>query len=209
MVRWGRRQPAWGQTAEGRAVIEQGEAGDSSVPDLNPKSKIQCRLQQEDFKKEIGIQNLQSPNPAFTLIELIAAMAIMLLLASIALPLARVHAQRLRELELRRDLRELRQALDRYKDLSDRGMIPPKADGYGYPPDLETLVKGVELKGAASTKYKFLRRIPVDPMTGKPNWGMRSIQDDPDSRSWSGQNVFDVYSQSQGRALDGTAYADW
>ena len=162
------------------------------------------------------IQNLRFPNPesrasnpAFTLIELIAAMFIMLLLSSIALPLARVHAQRLRELELRRDLRELRQAIDRYKDLSDRGMVPPKADGFGYPPDLDTLVKGVELKGAASAKYKFLRKIPVDPMTGKPDWGMRSIQDDPDSRSWGGQNVFDIFSQSQGRALDGTAYADW
>jgi len=162
------------------------------------------------------IQNLRFPNsesrasnPAFTLIELIAAMFIMLLLSSIALPLARVHAQRLRELELRRDLRELRQAIDRYKDFSDRGNIPPKSDGFGYPPDLETLVKGVELKGAASAKYKFLRKIPVDPMTGKADWGMRSIQDDPDSRSWGGQNVFDIYSQSQGRALDGTAYADW
>jgi general secretion pathway protein G len=148
-------------------------------------------------------------NPAFTLIELIAAMAIMLLLTSVALPLARVHAQRLRELELRRDLRQLRAAIDRFKDLSDRSMIPPKSDGFGYPPDLETLVKGVELKGAASAKYKFLRRIPVDPMTGKPDWGTRSIQDDPDSRSWGGQNVFDVYSQSQGTALDGTKYADW
>lgn len=152
--------------------------------------------------KELG-------DPGFTLMELIAAMAIMLLLASIALPLARVHAQRLREIELRRDLRELRQAIDRYKDFSDRAMIPVKADTLGYPPDLETLVKGVELKGSASTKYKFLRRIPVDPLTGKPDWGMRSMQDDPDSRSWGGQNVFDIYSQSQGTALDGTRYADW
>jgi general secretion pathway protein G len=141
--------------------------------------------------------------------ELIAAMAIMLLLTSIALPLARVHAQRLRELELRRDLREIRQAIDRYKDFSDRSMIPTKADTFGYPPDLDTLVKGVELKGAATAKYKFLRRIPVDPMTGKAEWGLRSIQDDPDSQSWGGQNVFDVYSQNQGTALDGTKYADW
>jgi len=160
----------------------------------NPKSKI---------------QNPESANPAFTLIELIAAMAIMLLLASIALPLARVHAQRLRELELRRDLREIRQSIDRYKDFGDRGMIPVKADTFNYPPDLETLVKGVELKGAATAKYKFLRKIPLDPMTGKPDWGLRSIQDDPDSRSWGGQNVFDVYSQSQGTALDGTRYGDW
>jgi len=157
------------------------------------------------------IQNLKLPNAsrAFTLIELIAAMAIMLLLSSIALPLARVHAQRLREVEMRRDLREIRQAIDRYKDFSDRGMIPTKGDTFGYPPELDTLVKGVELKGTASTKYKFLRKIPIDPMTGKPDWGMRSMQDDPDSRSWGGQNVFDIYTQSQGTALDGTKYADW
>jgi len=135
-------------------------------------------------------------------------MAIMLLLASVALPLARIHAQRLRELEMRRDLREIRQAIDRYKDFSDRGMIPINADTFGYPPDLDTLVKGVELK-AASAKYKFLRKIPLDPMTGKPEWGVRSMQDDPDSRSWGGQNVFDIYSQSQGTALDGTRYGDW
>jgi len=187
----------WGlATAGGWIENEQGKVltGNNRMADLDPKSTIQ------DPKRL---------NPAFTLIELIAAMFIMLLLSSIALPLARVHAQRLRELELRRDLRELRQAIDRYKDFADRGMVPPKADGFGYPPDLDTLVKGVELKGAASAKYKFLRKIPVDPMTGKPDWGMRSIQDDPDSRSWGGQNVFDVYSQSQGRALDATAYADW
>jgi general secretion pathway protein G len=181
---------------------ESGEfANKSEMARLNPKIKMQ----------NPGFPNPKAgvPDPAFTLIELIAAMAIMLLLTSIALPLARVHAQRVRELELRRDLRELRQAIDRYKDFSDRGMIPPKSDGFGYPPDLDTLVKGVELKGAASAKYKFLRRIPVDPMTGKPDWGMRSLQDDPDSRSWGGQNVFDIYSQSQGAALDGTRYADW
>jgi len=185
---------------------------------LNPRCKIQnlkCpspepRTPDPGFSNpKSEIQNPKSSNPAFTLIELMAAMAIMLLLTSIALPLARVHAQRLRELELQRDLREIRQAIDRYKDFSDRGNIPTKADTFGYPPDLDTLVKGVELKGAASLKYKFLRKIPADPMTGKPDWGLRSIQDDPDSRSWGGQNVFDIYSQSQGTALDGTHYADW
>jgi general secretion pathway protein G len=162
------------------------------------------------------MQNAKSPNPesripdpGFTLIELIAAIAIMILLSSIALPVARMHAKRLRELELQRDLRQIRQAIDRYKDLSDRSMIPTKADTFGYPPDLETLVNGVELKGSASTKYKFLRRVPPDPMSGKPDWGLRAMQDDPNSRSWGGQNVFDVYSQSQGTALDGTRYADW
>ena len=88
-------------------------------------------------------------------------------------------------------------------------MIPTKVDTFGYPPDLETLVEGVALKGASTAKYKFLRRIPVDPMTGKADWGLRSMQDDLDSRSWGGQNVFDVYSKSQGTALDGSRYADW
>lgn len=153
---------------------------------------------------------LSTPGGGFTLVELIAAITILLLLTSVALPIARVQAQRTREVELRRVLRDLRQALDRYKDFSDRGMIPAKPDSFGYPPDLDTLVKGVALKGGnGNAKYKFLRRIPPDPTTGKPDWGLRSMQDDPDSRSWGGGNVFDVYSQSQGTALDGTRYADW
>jgi len=143
------------------------------------------------------------------LVELIAAISILLLLTSVALPIARVQAQRAREVELRRSLRQIRQAIDRYRDFADRGMIPIKPDSFGYPPDLETLVKGVPLKGAATARYKFLRRIPIDPMTGEANWGMRSMQDDPDSRGWGGSNVFDVFSQSQGNALDGTRYADW
>jgi general secretion pathway protein G len=145
----------------------------------------------------------------FTFVELIAAITILLILTSAALPLARVQVQREREVELRRALRDMRQAIDRYKDFADRGMIPTKADTFGYPPDLETLVKGVELKGTATARYKFLRRIPIDPMTGSADWGMRSMQDDPDSRSWGGQDVFDVFSKSQGIALDGTYYADW
>jgi len=145
----------------------------------------------------------------FTLVELIAVMTIMLLLTSIALPIARIQVQRTREVELRRDLRDLRQAIDRYKDFADRGMIPSKADTFGYPPDLETLVKGVPLRGSATARYKFLRKIPLDPLTGSGDWGLRSMQDDPDSRSWSGSNVFDVYTKSQGEALDGSRYADW
>ncbi len=145
----------------------------------------------------------------FTLIELVVAMTILLLLTSVALPLARVQVQRARETELRRALREMRLAVDRYKDFADRGMIPTKGDTFGYPPDLDTLVKGVPLKGTATAKYKFLRKIPPDPMTGKSDWGLRAMQDDPDSRSWGGQNVFDVYSQSSGMALDGTKYGDW
>jgi general secretion pathway protein G len=145
----------------------------------------------------------------FTFVELMAAITILLVLTTVALPMARVQVQREKEMVLHRDLRELRQAIDRYKDFADRGMIPVKADTFGYPPDLPTLVEGVPLKGTASAKYKFLRKIPVDPMTGQADWGQRSMQDDPDSRSWGGQNVFDVYSKSQGTAMDGTRYADW
>lgn len=145
----------------------------------------------------------------FTLIELIAAMIILMVLTGVAMPMVEVQIQRQRELELRRDLRELRDAIDRYKDFADRGMIPSDPDTFGYPPDLQTLVDGVPLKGSATAKYKFLRKIPVDPMTGQADWGMRAMQDDPDSRSWGGVDVFDVYSKSDGTALDGTQYADW
>ncbi len=145
----------------------------------------------------------------FTLVEMIAAITILLLLTSVALPLARVQIQREREVELRRGLREMRTAIDRYKYFSDMGLIPVKVESFGYPPDLDTLVKGVPVKGAATAKYRFLRKIPMDPMTGQADWGLRSMQDDPDSRSWGGENVFDVYSKSQGTALDGSSYADW
>jgi general secretion pathway protein G len=155
------------------------------------------------------IARSRAPHRGFTLVELIAAITILLLLASMALPMARIQAQRTREVELRRELRDLRQAIDRYKDFCDRGMIPNKLDSFGYPPDLDTLVNGVALKGTAKGRYKFLRRIPIDPMTGKPDWGLRAMQDDPDSRSWGGSNVFDVHSQSQGTALDGSRYANW
>lgn len=148
------------------------------------------------------------PEGGFTLVEMIAAMTILLLLTTVALPVARMEVQRSKETELRRDLRTMREAIDRYKDFSDRGMIPTKLDTYGYPPDLDTLVKGVPLKGS-TVKYKFLRKIPADPMTGNQDWGMRSMQDDPDSQSWGGQDVFDVYSKSQGMGLDGTPYANW
>jgi len=146
---------------------------------------------------------------AFTFIELMASVTILLLLTTVALPLARIQIQRTKEEELRRDLREMRDAIDHYKDFADRGMIPVKADTFGYPSDLQTLVDGVELKGSANAKYKFLRKLPVDPMTESADWGMRSMQDDPDSRSWGGQNVFDVFSKSDGTALDGTKYSDW
>lgn len=142
----------------------------------------------------------------FTLIELIVATAILVILTSLAIPMARVTIKRQRERELRRDLWEMRDAIDRYKDTADRGGFQVKAGSGGYPPDLDTLVKGVDVSGK---KLRFLRRIPEDPMTGNTDWGLRSMQDDADSDSWSGDDVFDVYSKSEGTALDGTKYKDW
>jgi general secretion pathway protein G len=146
-----------------------------------------------------------------TLLELIISCSILLILSSAALPVARYSIVRQREAELHRDLREMRGAIDRYKDLADRNLIRVEVGSEGYPPDLDTLVKGVALGGAGATgkNMRFLRRVPVDPMTGHPDWGMRSVQDDPDSQSWGGKNVFDVYSKSTGTALDGTKYSDW
>ena len=152
--------------------------------------------------------NTRTAGAGFTLVEMIAAMTIMMLLTTVALPVAAVVVRREKEQELREDLRTMRNAIDRYKDFADRGMIPTEMDTYGYPPTLETLVKGVPLKGSKD-KYKFLRKIPVDPMTGKAEWGLHSMQDDPGSDSYGGQSVFDVYSKSQGTALDGTKYSDW
>jgi general secretion pathway protein G len=151
----------------------------------------------------------QFSNKAFMLIELIAAITILLVLTTLALPLARNTIIRGRETRLHEDLRMLREAIDRYKLDSDQGKIPIKVDSFGYPPDLKILVEGVAVKGTAKGKYKYLRKIPVDPMTGSTDWGLRAMQDDPDSKSWGGQNVFDVYSKSQGTALDGTQYGDW
>jgi len=142
----------------------------------------------------------------FTLIELIVATMIMVILVSMAVPLASNAIKREKERELRRDLWTMRDAIDRYKDAADRAAFQIKLGSEGYPPDLDTLVQGVDSNGK---KLKFLRRIPVDPMTGKAEWGMHSMQDDPTSDSWGGESVFDVYSQSQGTALDGSKYKDW
>lgn len=142
----------------------------------------------------------------FTLIELIVATAILLALSGLVIPLARVQIKRARERELRAALWQMRDAIDRYKDAADRGAFQIKVGSEGYPPDLDTLVNGVDVGGK---KLKFLRRIPIDPMTGNTDWGLRSMQDDPDSDSWSGDNVFDVYTKSTGTALDGTKYKDW
>jgi general secretion pathway protein G len=142
----------------------------------------------------------------FTLIELIVATTILLILTTLAIPLARVSIKREKEHELRRDLWDLRDAIDRYKDAADRGAFQTKVGSENYPPDLDTLVKGVDVQGK---KLKFLRKIPIDPMTNNTEWGMRSMQDEPDSESWGEQNVFDVYTKSQDTALDGTKYKDW
>jgi general secretion pathway protein G len=213
-----------------------------------------------------------SRQSGMTLLELIIACAILLVLASAAMPVARYTVKRQKEAELHRELREMRDAIDRYKDAADRNLIRVEVGSEGYPPDLDTLVKGVDLtsqqgggiagatnpgqpivpsSGFGSTfgtnsfgssgsfgnnsaggssfgqtsgqgqnngssqgqdlirHVRFLRRVPVDPMTGKAEWGMRSVQDDPDSTSWGGKNVFDVFSLSQGTALDGTKYSDW
>jgi len=142
----------------------------------------------------------------FTLMELIVATAILVILTGMAVPILKNTVQREREKELRDALWTLRDAIDRYKDAADRGSFQIKVGSEGYPPDIDTLVNGVDVGGK---KLKFLRRIPMDPMTGKAEWGMRSMQDDPTSESWGEQNVFDVYSKSQATALDGTKYKDW
>jgi general secretion pathway protein G len=189
-----------------------------------------------------------------TLIELILACAILLILSSAAMPIARMTVRRQKESELRRDLREMRTAIDRYKDAADKNLIQTEVGSQGYPPDLQTLVDGVTISSAGSpggisasalagasstsqfgsvgtmggtsqlgsllgqagqalsstpTKVRFLRKIPIDPMTGKADWGLRAVQDDADSDSWGGSNVFDVYSQSQATASDGTKYSAW
>lgn len=144
-----------------------------------------------------------------TLLEVLIVISILLVIAGAALPVAKVGIKRQRELELRRALRDMRSAIDEYKRVASQGMILQRdVDAEGYPPDLETLVEGVEQVGS-TRKLKFLRRIPIDPMTGEAEWGMRSYQDDHDSRSWGRQNVYDVYSLSQATALDGTQYEDW
>jgi general secretion pathway protein G len=149
----------------------------------------------------------------YSFVELVMVAAIVAILASAVMPLARVTVQRHKEAELRRALREIRTAIDRYKDAVDAGLIggaDVRAGSEGYPPDLETLVEGVPVVNDQSgRKLKFLRRIPIDPMTGTTDWGLRSYQDDPDSQSWGGQNVYDVYTKFEGTALDGTKYRDW
>jgi general secretion pathway protein G len=142
-----------------------------------------------------------------TLLEMIVVITILLILMGAAVPILKVSVRRQREVELRRDLWEMRSAIDRYKDAADKNAFQQKLGSEGYPPDMDTLVNGVEIAGGK--KLRFLRRIPVDPMTGNTDWGLRSMQDDPQSDSWGGQNVFDVYTKSTGVGLNGTKYKDW
>ena len=158
----------------------------------------------------IILKRRNSSEAGMTLLELILACAILLILSSSALPIARYTIVHKREELLSYELREMRDAIDRYKDLADSNKIRVEVGTEGYPPDLETLVNGVKLGTAGDDKkIRFLRRIPVDPMTGHPDWGLRAVQDDPDSTSWGGKNVFDVYSKSQATGTDGRRYSEW
>jgi general secretion pathway protein G len=167
--------------------------------DTANRRRMGRRIQRRTFSAEAGM----------TLLELIITCAILLVLSSAALPIAKFTVVRQKEAELRRDLREMRDAIDRYKDAADRNQIRVEIGSEGYPPDLETLVKGVQLGTSSDKKIRFLRKIPLDPLTGRADWGLRAVQDDPDSTSWGGKNVFDVYSKSQATASDGTRYAGW
>jgi general secretion pathway protein G len=156
---------------------------------------------------------LRGAAAGYTFVELLVVCGILLILASAAMPLAKVAVQRQREIELHRVLREMRTAIDKYKDAADMGLIGAtdlKAGAEGYPPDLDTLVDGVSVVNDQSgKKLKFLRRIPMDPMTHSTDWGLRSYQDTPDAKSWGGQNVYDMHTKSEAKALDGTLYRDW
>ena len=151
--------------------------------------------------------NMRRGQRGFTLAELVMVVALIALLSAMAMPVAKFTVKRRKEVDLRLALRQIRTAIDEYKRLSDQGMIPVKIGGEGYPEDLEELVEGVEIVGQ-ETKRRFLRRIPVDPMT-HDDWELRSYQDDPDATSWGGENIYDVRTSSEGVAIDGTKYADW
>jgi general secretion pathway protein G len=158
------------------------------------------------MNKAQPIRASRSRERGLTLVELIVTVTILSIIAAAAFPVARFQVKRQNERQLRYDLWMMRDAIDKYKDAADKNAFQVKLDSQGYPPDLETLVNGVDVQ---TKKVKFLRRIPVDPMTGHAEWGLRSMQDDPGSQSYGGQSVFDVYSKSTGTALDGTKYSDW
>ncbi len=154
-------------------------------------------------KDEVGRLGAQA---GVTLVELVVVISIIAILASAAIPITRWNVKRAKERELHAELWEMRHAIDAYKDAADRGAFQTKTDSFNYPPDLDTLVNGVDVQ---TKKVKFLRRIPKDPMTGQTEWNLQAMQDDADATSWGGQNVFDVHSKSQGTALDGSKYSEW
>jgi general secretion pathway protein G len=160
----------------------------------------------------IRMEFTKRPRPSesgLTLLELVITCAILLVLSSAALPLAKYTVMRQKETQLRHDLLMMREAIDQYKDAADHNQIKVEIGSEGYPPDLETLTKEIQLGAGGDKKIRFLRAIPVDPMTGQIDWGLRAVGDDPDSQTWGGKNVFDVYSKSAGTAMDGTKYTDW
>jgi general secretion pathway protein G len=157
----------------------------------------------------VGLARAAMRERGLTLLEVLVVIVILVTLAGAALPIAKVGIKRQKELELRRGLRDLRTAIDEYKKISAQGLVLQRdVESEGYPPDLDVLVEGIEQVGS-TRKIKFLRRIPLDPMTSEKEWGLRSYQDDHDSKSWGRQNVYDVYSLSEAMALDGTKYEDW
>lgn len=161
------------------------------------------------MRKRAHHRSRANSSAGLTLLELILACGILLILSSAALPIARYAVVREKEAILRHNLDEIRDAIDRYKDAADHQAIKVEIGTEGYPPDLETLVAGVKLGNEGDKKIAFLRKIPTDPMTGRADWGLRAVQDDPDSTQWGGKDVFDVYSQSTATAIDGTKYSDW
>jgi general secretion pathway protein G len=151
----------------------------------------------------------RSRSRGYSLVELVVVVALIMILTAMIVPVTRFHWTRMKEMELKEALRNMRTAIDEHKRLSDQGLIPVEIDTEGYPKELEDLVKGIELVGQVKKVRKFLRKVPIDPMTGEAEWGLRSLQDDFDSTSWGRQNVYDVYSLSDKTALDGTKYKDW
>jgi len=152
---------------------------------------------------------IRSAARGYSLVELVVVVSVILVLTAMIVPVARFNWTRMKELELKEALRTMRTAIDEHKRLSDQGLIPVELDTEGYPKELEDLVNGIELVGQVKKVRKFLRKVPIDPMTGEAEWGLRSLQDEPDTTSWGGQNVYDVYSLSEKTALDGTKYKDW
>lgn len=161
------------------------------------------------MKAKRTIRNERNGSSGFTLLELMVACTILIVLATVAMPMERMAVRRHKEELLHYDLQQMRDAIDRYKDAADKNLFTIQAGTEGYPPDLQTLVDGVQLTGATDRKLHFLREIPVDPMTGQSDWNLRSVQDDVDSTSWGGQDVFDVHSQSADTGMNGTKYSDW